>query len=310
MKSNSTKTFLSIIAVVLGFGLVFLLSNFIETVRPPLPEQYEDEDLALQSSKIKGYSLGFEGLIADWYWMQSLQYIGDKLAKSKETTIDLGNLTSLNPRLLYPMLNTATDLDPQFMVAYSYGAVVLPAINPEQAILIAEKGIANNPNEWRLYQHLGYIHWRLGNFQKAAEVYRNGGKINGAPAFFQMMAAQMEGKGSSRSTARSMYEQMFKESQDSQTKEFAELRLMQLDWLDQRDAIRIALQTFKEKNNRCANNWSEIFPLLRTVKLPNDKDFSIDRANNLVDPSGAPYLLEKQNCEVILDSKNSKIPPE
>ncbi len=310
MKSNSTKTFLSIIAVALGFGLVFLLSNFIETRRPPLPENYADEDLAFQSGKIKGFSLGFEGLIADWYWMQALQYIGDKINKSTEQTINLENLRSLNPRLLYPLLDTATDLDPQFMVAYSYGAVVLPAIDPEQAIKIAEKGITNNPGEWRLYQHLGYIYWRLKNYQKAAEVYEKGAKLNGVPIFMQMMAAQMKSQGGSRATARVMYQQMFEQAQDSQTKEVSHLRLMELDWLDQRDAIRQILETFKDKNNRCPNNWSEIFQPLKSVTLPSGKEFRIDKANNLIDPSGVPYILEKQNCDVLLDSKTSKIPPQ
>jgi hypothetical protein len=57
---------------------VFGLSRFVEANRPALPENYADEDLALQGARLKGYALGFEGLIADWYWMKSLQYIGDK----------------------------------------------------------------------------------------------------------------------------------------------------------------------------------------------------------------------------------------
>lgn len=306
MNKNSKQIIISFAAIIFGFGLIFVLSNFIEKSRPTLPESYIDEDLALQGARLKGYSLGFEGLIADWYWMQSLQYIGDKMLKT-EGTINLDNLKPLNPRLLYPLLDNATDLDPRFLVVYSYGAVVLPAIDPEQAIKITQKGIRENPNEWRLYQHLGYIYWRLGKFDKAFEAYSEGGKINGAPTFFQMMAAQMKTHGGSRETARAMYQQMFDEAQDSQTKEIAKIRLAQLDSLDERDAIRSVLQNFKEKNNRCANNWNEIFPLLKSVKLPNGKDFRIDKSNNLVDPSDAPYLLDKANCDVNLNP-SSKIP--
>lgn len=306
MNKNSKQIIISFAAIIFGFGLIFVLSNFIEKSRPTLPESYIDEDLALQGARLKGYSLGFEGLIADWYWMQSLQYIGDKMLKT-EGTINLDNLKPLNPRLLYPLLDNATDLDPRFLVVYSYGAVVLPAIDSEQAIKITQKGIRENPNEWRLYQHLGYIYWRLGKFDKAFEAYSEGGKINGAPTFFQMMAAQMKTQGGSRETARAMYQQMFDEAQDSQTKEIAKIRLAQLDSLDERDAIRSVLQNFKEKNNRCANNWNEIFPLLKSVKLPNGKDFRIDKSNNLVDPSDAPYLLDKANCDVNLNP-SSKIP--
>ena len=306
MNKNSKQLIFSIAAVIFGFGLIFVLSNAIEKSRPVLPESFEDEDLALQGARLKGFSLGFEGLIADWYWTQSLQYIGNKVLKT-EGDVNIENLQPLNPRLLYPLLDNATDLDPHFLAAYSYGAVVLPAINQNDAIKIAEKGIAKNPNEWRLYQHLGYIYWRLGDFEKAAAAYENGAKIAGAPDFFRLMTAQMKTQGGSRDTARAMYRQMFDEAQDSQTKEVAQIRLLELDSLDERDAIRKVLQSFKEKNNRCANNWSEIFPLLKAVKLPNDKDFRLDKSNNIVDPTDAPYILDKEKCDVKLNPA-TKIP--
>src|SRR5215213_2057367 len=160
-----------IVAIVVAFAAAILLSGYVEKNRVSLPESYADEDLDLQGKLRKGYALGFEGLLADWYWMRSLQYVGDKVVKSDEAVISLDDLRPLNPRLLYPLLENATELDPKFISAYSYGAILLPAIDSQQAIAFTEKGIANNPNEWRLYQYLGYIHWRLKNYEKASEVY-------------------------------------------------------------------------------------------------------------------------------------------
>jgi hypothetical protein len=91
-------------------------------------------------------------------------------------------------------------------------------------------------------------------------------------------------------------------------RENAELRLAELDSLDERDAIRAALQNYREKTNRCANTLQEILPLLRPVKLPGGQDFRLDKSSNLVDPSGAPYLLDKQTCDVNLDTTKTKIP--
>ena len=187
---------------------------------------------------------------------------------------------------------------------------MLPAIDSEQAIKITEKGIANNPNEWRFYQQLGYIYWRLKEFDRASESYEKGSQIGGAPSFMKIMAAQMKSKGGSRETARAMYEQMLSEAQDTQTKEIANLRLMQLDSIDEREVIQNALNAFKNKFNRCPNNWSEIFPLLKTIKMPNNRDLRIDKANNIVDPGNVPYLIEQKNCSVILDQKSSRIPLE
>lgn len=308
MASDSRLKIVSSVIVIFGFMIVFFLSGYIERIRPALPTGHEDEDLALHGSKLKGYALGFEGLIADWYWMKSLQYVGDKLLASKEEFINLDDLRPLNPRLLYPYLENATDLDPRFMAAYSYGALVLPAIDPEKAIRLTEKGIADNPDQWRLYQYLGYIYWRLGQYDKASEIYEKGAKLDGVPPFMTMMAASMKKQGGDRETARSIYRQMYDEAGDSETKYYAEIRLMELKSLDERDAIRSALQKFKSGSGRCANSWSEILPLLAAVKLPDNNDFIIDKSNNLIDPSGAPYLLDKESCDVKLDSVKTKIP--
>ena len=307
MKGKHTQFILTSAIILGGFVAVFLLSNVLETSRVSAPASYSDEDLSLQGKRLKGYALGAEGLIADWYWMRSLQYIGNKVETSTNQTINIDDLRPLNPRLLYPLLDNATALDPTFIPAYSYGATVLPAIDPAQAIALTEKGIANNPDQWRLYQYLGYIYWRLGNYPKAAEVYEKGASIIGAPSFMEIMAARMKTQGGSRETAREMYVQMLAQADDAQTKVTAQNRLMQLDSLDDRDAINAVLKAFAQKRGRCADNWRELLALLRDVKLPHDRDFSLDPSENVVDPSGAPYVLNKETCSVELDPGKTKI---
>lgn len=304
---NLPKTLISIAIIVVGFGLTFVLSNFLEKNRQSLPEGLEDSDMIVQTAKLKGYALGFEGLIADWYWMKSLQYVGDKIFKNKEN-LNLEDLSALNPRLLYPYLDTATTLDPHFTEVYAYGAVILPAIDREQAIKLTEKGIAENPDEWRLYQHLGYIYWRLGNYEKAAEVYARGATVKDAPTFLRAMSARMKTQGNDRETARAIYAQMFQEAQDDQSREAAKIRLLELDSLDELDGIRQALKDFQAKNTRCAENWNELLPFLTKIKLPNNLDFRLDKANNIADPSGAAYLLDKKTCDVALNPETTKIP--
>jgi tetratricopeptide (TPR) repeat protein len=225
------------IVIVCGFAGVFLLSSYLETNRISVPESYADEDLSLQGKKLKGYALGAEGLVADWYWMRALQYVGDKVVKKGIESLNIDDMTELNPRLLYPMLDNATDLDPKLMAAFSYGATILPAIDPQQAIKLTEKGIAANPNEWRLLQYLGYIYWKLKDYEKAGEVYDRGAAIPGAPPFFRMMAARIRTESGSRDLAREIYKQSIAEAPDEQTKTVSEIRLMELDSMDERDAI-------------------------------------------------------------------------
>lgn len=310
--ANGNPTVVNILVypliIIAGFAAVFALSNFIENSRPETPPEWIDEDLAVEGAKLRGYAFGAEGLLADMYWIRSLQYVGDKVIGSKEEAIDLDNLRPLNPRLLYPYLDSATDLDPSFIAAYSYGALVLPAIDPENAIALTKKGIANNPDQWRFYQYLGYIYWRLERFDEAAETYAAGARIQGAPPFMRFMVGAMKTQSGSRDTAREIYTQMANDDSDSQSQYYASVRLQQLDSLDERDAIREALQKFRERTGRCASGWAEIMPALRSVQLTGGRSLRIDAKNQIVDPSDAPYLLDKENCDVMLDTQRSKVP--
>ena len=297
-------------SAIIAFGLaaVIGLSGFINNNRPPLPVGYEDTDLTINGSHIMGFAFGTEGLIADWYFMRALQYIGDKILKNPDMDINLDDLRALNPRLLYPMLQNATDLDPHYLEAYTYGAIVMPAIDPKQAIELAKKGIENNPTSWRLYQHLAYIYWKLNRYEEAAETYERGSKITGAPPFLRLMAASMKTGGGSRETARSIYTQMLETSDDELVRVTAQRRLNELDSFDERDAIDRALSQVRERNGRCAADLREITPMLMSVRLPGGRQFRVDKNNRLVDPTGAPYLLDQVNCRVTLDFEHTGLP--
>lgn len=307
MSAKPRHTVLYFLFVVIGLSVAAYLSWFAAKNRPMLPAYIEDQDLAVEGKKLKGFVLGTEGLLSDWYWMSSLQYLGNKLVRTKLETVNIEDLKPLNPRLLYPYLDNATDLDPRFLDAYYYGAVVLPAIDPLQAINLTEKGIGANPNDWRLYQYLGYIHWRLKDYQKAAETYEKGAQLAAAPPFMKMMAASMQNQGGSRATARAMYTQMYDDASDSSTRENARLRLMQLDSLDERDALAKAIESFRERSGRCPVTLTEIIPFLRMAKPASGKDFRVDGAGNIVDPDGVPYKLDQSGCTVNIGPE-SRVP--
>ena len=306
-RSNLISGILAGVVIAVGFCVIVLLNRNLETRHGALPKVNDRDQLVLQGSRLKGFVFGAEGLVADWYWMTALQYIGDKLYDSKSEAINIDNLRPLNPRLLYPYLDIATDLDPAFMTAYSYGAVVLPAIDAEKAIALTKKGIERNPQEWKLYQYLGYIYWRLGRYQEAGEVYEKGSLIPNSPNFLRMMAVSMKTEGSGTDSARTIYTQMYNESDDEQTKLFASRKLLHLDSLEERKILNDALVEFRDRAGKCASDWTEIIPWLRKGKLPNGRAFRLDAANNVVDPSDAPYLIDQQNCQAVLDRKTTKI---
>jgi len=306
VKKGSIIAFLILVS---GFAAVFGLSRFLDANRINLPPSYSDSDLDLQGKKLNGFALGAEGLLADWYWMRSLQYLGGKVADRGMGSMNLEDMTSLNPRLLYPLLDNATSLDPKLMAAYSFGAVVLPAIDSEQAIALTEKGIRDNPNQWRLLQYLGYIHWRLKNYDQAADAYERGSRIPGAPPFFRLMAAKMRSDGGSRDAAKIIYRQALEQSEDRQSRAAAELKLKQLDALDELDVINKVLAEPETRAGRCASSWNEVLPALLAASSSAKIELRVDRAGNLVDPAGVPYRLDREKCRADVDHTTSPIPP-
>jgi hypothetical protein len=112
-----------------------------DELRPAVDPNAVNESLYLNDKTARRISLGFNGLVADWYWMRSLQYVGKKMF-SYEGNLNLDDLSPLNLKVLAPLLDTATTLDPEFIEPYEYAAIVLPSVDVQQAIRLTQKGIA------------------------------------------------------------------------------------------------------------------------------------------------------------------------
>ena len=288
------------LVVLVGMACAALLVRWIETLRPPADPNVVDESLYLDGKTARRISLGFNGLAADWYWMRSLQYVGRKVMNVPED-VAIDDLGQLNMKLLAPLLDTATTLDPEFLDPYEYAAIVLPAIDVQQAIRITQKGIDANPNAWRLYHHLGYIYWQQRDYQAASETYGRGAQIPGAPAWMEAMKARMAAEGGSRSTAREIYARMYEQSTEEQVRDMAGKRLLQLDSLDQRDGLRKLLTAYQGRAGKCPNSWKEMEQIFRAFRVP------VDSSSAPLDPAGVPYVLRSGGCEVELDPK-SEVP--
>ncbi|MCM3870764.1 MAG: hypothetical protein ND895_08730 [Pyrinomonadaceae bacterium] len=283
-----------LLTVLVGLASVVGLSRWIDAHRPAANVGVEEEVLYLNAATVRRLSLGFNGLAADWYWMRSLQYVGGKIIKLPEH-VSLDRLGQLNLKLLAPLLDASTTLDPQFMEPYQYAAVVLPDVEVQEAIRIVRKGIAANPLEWRLYHHLGFIYWQQRDFKMASEIYGEGAAIAGAPPWMNAMKAQLAVEGGSRSTARQIYERMFQESDDPNVREMARKRLLQIQSFDERDEIRRVLTAHAARAKRCASSWRDVSAALRQARL------RLDSSGAPIDPANVQYALVKDGCDVDLD---------
>jgi tetratricopeptide (TPR) repeat protein len=296
----TTQALVAVVVIICGLAGSSLLARWIDARRPAADFQPEEGRLYLTGAALKRASLGFNGLAADWYWMRALQYVGGKMVRAG-SNVSGDQLGQLNLKLLAPLLDTATTLDPRFMEPYEYAAIVLPDVDLPEAIRITKKGIAANPTAWRLQQHLGFIYWQQKDYQAAGEAYEQGARLPGAPAWMEAMKARMAHEGGSRGLAREIYGRIYQQSKDAQVKEMARLRLLNLASLDEREALAKGLLLFQAKAGRCAATWREVQPLTRGLNL------KLDGAGAPLDPGGTPYVLNVEKCEVNL-ARNSTVP--
>ena len=294
MKRDSTL----ILAIAAGLTAAAFVAHWNDVHRRDLPAQFSEEPLYLNGPAMKRITLAFNGITADWYWMRSLQYVGRKIINYEDThagKLRLSDLSSLDLHLLPSLLRTATALDPKFLDPYYYGAVILPDVDANEAIELLNQGIAANPEQWKLYQHLGYIYWQRREYQKASEVYETGAKLSEAPPWMLAMSARMKAEGGAGQAAREMYAHLYEASDDVNVKRMVEKQLMRLDSLDERGKIRQVLSDYAKSTSRCAASWKEVAAALRAARV------LLDASGAPTDPSNTPYRLISGGCDVDLD---------
>src|SRR6185436_16530975 len=75
MKTDIALTFVLIVCLGGAIGL----SRGLDQHRINSSDSFAEEPLYLNGRSAKRMTLAFNGLVADWYWMRSLQYMGRKI---------------------------------------------------------------------------------------------------------------------------------------------------------------------------------------------------------------------------------------
>ena len=228
-------------------------------------------------------ALSYDAVLADVYWIHALQHYG---------YYRLHRDAPQRYQLLYPLLDLTTTLDPHFTVAYRFGAIFLSepdpggAGRPDLGIALLEKGVKETPAQWQYYHDIGFVYyWHLHNYRKAAEWFTRGGDIPGSPWWLRTYAAVMLTRGGDRQASRAMWQNMLQTTDNDWVRRSAQLRLMQLDALDQIDALTPVRDEFERRRGRLPESWEELVRtgLLRGVPI---------------DPSGTAYTLNFTTGEI------------
>ncbi|HUQ49175.1 MAG TPA: hypothetical protein VM056_00525 [Terriglobales bacterium] len=271
MKSPAT-TVASVILLVCGLTVPFLARE-LDKARP---HAELGDVLYINSAKTVRYiSLGYTGLAACIYWTRAVQYFGGKHV-DRDMRYDL----------LQPLLNLTTELDPKLTVAYEFGSIFLSqdppqgAGRPDQAVQLVERGIQRNPERWKLYYFLGFIHYfERQDYPAAAEAFERGSRVKNAHPFLKVMAAAARQKGGEIEMARLLWTSIYESTEDKTIKDTAAGRLISLRVDEDIIHIKQIIERYRQQTGSYPSTWQQLIGAGYLPGVP-------------VDPSGAPYQLK------------------
>jgi hypothetical protein len=232
--------------------------------------------LFLPSGKfLRQLSLGYEGLFADIYWTRVVQYFGRKrLSHSTEF------------KLLGPLLQITTDLDPHLIVAYRFGSIFLAdkppqgAGQPLEALALLHRGIVANPDYWRFWEDVGFVYyWDLKDYTAAARAFRTGSERPGAMQWMRAMAARVAAQGGQLETSRFLWAEIARHPGNEQIRKNAEDHLMAIQATEEITKLRELVALYNSRQERPARSLQALVVAGYLRALPRD-------------PSGAPYVLD------------------
>ncbi len=173
------KFILILFIVILATLLIFNQMQIDKRMKKK--ERLVEELMYFPSGKfINQISSGYDDVLSDFVWMRFIQYYGQHM------------LTDLEFRYLKHILDILTTLDPRFIVAYTFGSLLLVTnVNDVDAGLeLLDKGMRANPLKWQLPYMKGFIYYiYLGKYKQAGKFFKIAAHLPQAPDGVRRFAA-------------------------------------------------------------------------------------------------------------------------
>lgn len=291
-RPNQPVAWIAAACVPLLFVCVAALQAGIDA-RARTAVQEQEELLLSSSSAVQKISLGYNSLLADIYWTRAVQYYGSRVGTDHP-----------NFDLLWPLLDITTTLDPQLVIAYRFGGVFLSepgnagAGRTDLAIKLVKRGIAANPNQWRLGADLGFLYyWRLKDYQDSAGAYLEASKVADAPLWLKIMAARVAQKGGSLETSRMIWSQLYESTQDPTVRKKASETLRGLKAQEDETQLDELAGEYQKRFGRFPASMIELRDAGLVRGIP-------------IDPDGYPYIFGASGRSKLNPQSSVVIPPE
>lgn len=222
----------ALIVASLATGTV-LAAGHLRAVR----EKPYDVEVVPPPSALRWLSLGHPLLAADFYWLKTVQYIGEPRADFRGW------------EKLYPLVQLVTDLDPGHGYAYQVAGVVLAvAGRVDESNAILEKGTRNVPNRYILpYLRAFNAFYYAGDWELAGKWAEIAANEPGAPAHVKRNVLAYYVKGGRAEAAITFLENVLAETADPETRKKLEGELQQARFEREAEKLDEAIARYRAR---------------------------------------------------------------
>src|SRR5437870_5298994 len=156
---------------------------------------------------IKPMVLGYHHVAADLLWLNIVQVLGEREVRHADY------------EWLFHALDVVTTLDPHYTYAHDVGGVVLAELagRVDWSNALLEKGMAANPEAWRLPFQLGFnAFFHQQDYARAADYMAIAARLPGRPAYVPELAARLYVEGQQPALALDFLDVMERQTDDVQ----------------------------------------------------------------------------------------------
>lgn len=234
-----------------------------KTVTATLNEFLEPQPL--QSEYAQFVSFGAREFLADWYWLNLIQYYG-------------GGDPQGQYRKLAELFDLVTTLSPKFTAPYRTGLLILPGEGfVDEALRLGEKGKKDQPQNWEIPYYTGLIyHLHKKDYAAAAKEFEQAASLPGAPESARLFAAVYYKEADQKTTAYQIFKTIYESTEDEYVRERAKNYVIHLEMISQLEA---AVGTFYTRNNRYPSSIDELVSaniISEIPKSPLERIFIVD----------------------------------
>ena len=226
---------------------------------------------------VKPMVLGYHHVAADLLWLNIVQLLGER------------ELRHADYEWLFHALTVATTLDPHYVYAYDVGGVALAELagRMDWSNALLEKGMAANPEAWRLPFQLGFnAFFHQQEYVRAAGYMAIAAQLPGRPAYVPELAARLYVEGHQPALALEFLDVMARQTNDVHV--LAVLERRKAEVIVERDlaVLEQAVQAYMARVGRGPETFDALIQAGDLAAVP-------------VEPFGGAYRLDFERGEVV-----------